>query len=184
LPVEEAERERLYQAKADRLTPISEWRIEGRLAVSNEKDGGSGAFRWSRSASGSHMDFHGALGRGAWTLEASKQSAEMTLADGTVRRADSVEELVWRVVGWRIPVESLSWWARGLAEPGNFKERVVDGEGNISSLQQNDWAIAYDRYGVFEGASLPTRLTARQGEWKIKLAIRSWELNETGEADD
>lgn len=178
--VEEGERIRLYQAKADRLAPISEWSMRGRLAVSNEEDGGSGNFRWSKSASGSQMNFHGALGRGAWALEASNQVAEMTLADGTIHRADTVDELVQREVGWKIPVESLSWWVRGLAEPGEFQVRMIDNNGDISKLQQNGWDIIFDRYRVIEGISLPTRLTALQGVWKVKLAIRDWYLEIEG----
>jgi len=181
MKVEEAERARLYQAKADQLLPVNGWGLQGRLAVSDKDDGGSGNFRWSTDASDSHMDFHGALGRGAWTLEANQKGAEITLADGAVHRAESVEQLVQRVVGWKIPVESLAWWVRGLAEPGPFKQRDIDDAGNISNLVQNGWAIVYDRYRVFDGLSLPTRMTARKAEWKVKLAVKSWTLDD---ADD
>jgi outer membrane lipoprotein LolB len=87
-------------------------------------------------------------------------------------------------VKWEIPVESLSWWVRGLATPGRFRERVIDGDGNISKLLQDGWTIEYDRYRVFEGLNLPVKLTARQGKWKVKLAIRSWDLNEAPVAND
>jgi len=180
----ESERVRLYQIKSDQLATYSAWSLEGRLAISNEDDGGSGQFRWNRNAAGSRMDFHGALGRGAWQLEADEQGAELSLADGTVHRADSIDRLVRQQVKWEIPVENLSWWVRGLATPGRFRERVLDGEGNISKLQQDGWTIEYDRYRVFEGLSLPVKLTARQGKWKVKLAIRSWDLNGAPAADD
>ena len=175
--LEESERVRLYQAKSDQLVTLSAWNMEGRLAVSNEADGGSGQFRWNRNTAGSRMDFHGALGRGAWKLEANEQGAELTLADGTVHRADSIDQLVQQQVKWEIPVESLSWWVRGLSIPGKFRERVIDGEGNISKLLQDGWTIEYDRYRIFGGLNLPVKLTAHQGKWKVKLAIRSWEFN-------
>jgi outer membrane lipoprotein LolB len=177
--LEEAERVRLHQAKADRLAVFSAWNMEGRLAVSNEVDGGSGQFRWAKDADGMRMDFHGALGRGAWKLEAGEQGAELILADGTVHDADSVDQLVRQEVGWEIPVENLSWWIRGLATPGRFRKRDIDGEGNVSKLLQDGWTIEYGRYRVFEGVSLPVKLTAYRGKWKVKLAIRSWDLAET-----
>jgi outer membrane lipoprotein LolB len=177
--LEESERVRLYQAKSDQLAAFSAWNMEGRLAVSNETDGGSGQFRWNSNAAGSRMDFHGALGRGAWTLEADEQGAELALADGTVHRAESIDRLIRQQVKWEIPVENLSWWVRGLATPGQFRERVIDGQGNISKLLQDGWTIEYGKYRVFEGLNLPVKLTAHQGKWKVKLAIRSWDLNET-----
>jgi outer membrane lipoprotein LolB len=184
LPEDEAQRSSLYQSKIQRLLPYRNWGLEGRLAVTNEEDGGSGNFRWRESGQESHMDFHGALGRGAWVLDAGPDQAEITLADGTVRRAPTVTELVRREVGWKIPVENLSWWVRGMAVPGTSGKRVLDEQGNLTELQQNGWTIAYDRYREFGDVSLPVRLTAQQAEWKIKLAIRSWSLDAPGEARD
>lgn len=180
----ESERARIYQVKSDQLAILGAWKMEGRLAVSNESDGGSGQFRWNKNASDNRMDFHGTLGRGAWKLEADEQGAELTLADGTVHRAYSIDQLVRQQVGWEIPVENLSWWVRGLATPGHFRKRVIDGEGNISKLLQDGWAIEYDRYRVFGDISMPVKLTAYQGDWRVKLVIRSWDLTETVAADD
>jgi len=179
----EQEQERLFQAKSDQLLVFSSWSLEGRLAVSNETDGGSGQFRWKKSDSEILMDFHGALGRGAWKLEANAQGAELVLADGTIYRAGSIDHLIRQQVGWEIPVENLSWWVRGLAAPGKFRSRVVDDEGNISLLLQDGWSIEYDRYRVFDDINLPVKLTAHKGDWKVKLAIRNWSLTAPGSGD-
>jgi outer membrane lipoprotein LolB len=113
---EQAQREPLYQQRSARLEHLASWALEGRLAVSDDQDGGSGSFRWQRDGAGSRMDFHGALGRGAWRMLADKQSAELTFADGATYRAASVETLVREQVGWPVPVEMLGWWVRGLAD--------------------------------------------------------------------
>ena len=55
---------------------------------------------------------------------------------------------------------------------------MIDEEGNLSELLQGGWTIEYGRYRTFEGVNLPVKLTARQAEWKVKLAIRDWELVE------
>ena len=182
--VEETERVRLYQAKSDQLAVFSAWTLEGRLAISNEADGGSGQFRWKTDDEGVQMDFHGALGRGAWELMADKQGAELALADGTIHQADSIDQLVRQQLEWEIPVESLAWWVRGLATPGRFKKRDIDGDGNVSKLLQDGWTIEYGRYRGYAGISLPVKLTAYRGKWKVKLAIRSWNLTEAVVGDD
>ena len=168
----------LYQARSDHLARFSDWSMVGRLAVSDSKDGGSGHFSWKEISGGSQMDFHGALGRGAWRLEADGQGAELKLADGTIHHADSIDQLVRIQVGWEIPVDKLSWWVRGLVAPGEYQQRLLDEKGNMDELLQSGWTIEYGRYRVFDGVSLPVKLVARQADWKVKLAISDWKLLE------
>ena len=182
--VEEKERGRLYQAKSDQLAVFSAWALEGRLAISNEAEGGSGQFRWETNDQSIQMDFHGALGRGAWKLKADRQGAELSLADGTIHHADTIDQLVRQQLEWEIPVESLAWWVRGLATPRRVQRRDIDGEGNVSKLLQDDWTIEYSKYRAYEGINLPVKLTAYRGKWKVKLAIRSWNLTEVIVEDD
>ena len=174
----ESARASLYDQRYDQLSALTAWSMVGRLAISNEKEGGSGHFNWQQNSADSRMDFHGALGRGAWKLTANESGAELQLADGTVHSADSVEQLVRVQVGWEIPVDNLSWWVRGLAAPGEIDERAIDERGNLRELVQDGWVIEYGKYKVFEGVNLPSRLTARQDDWRVKLAIRNWELAE------
>jgi outer membrane lipoprotein LolB len=182
--VDDPGRMRLYETRSEQLARFSNWNMVGRLAVSNSDDGGSGRFSWRKYAGDSQMDFHGALGRGAWRLVADSGGAELELADGTVHRADSIDQLVRTQVGWDIPVDSLSWWVRGLVAPGEYQERLIDDEGNLSELLQGGWTIEFGRYGTVKGISLPVKLTARQADWKVKLAIRDWELLEQQDSNE
>jgi len=171
-------RTRLYESRSDQVASFSNWNMVGRLAVSNSDDGGSGHFSWRKSSGDSQMDFHGALGRGAWRLLADAGGAELELADGTIHRADSIDDLVRLRLGWEIPVDNLSWWVRGLVAPGGFEDRMIDDKGNLSELVQDGWTIAYGRYDSVDGISLPLKLTASHADWKVKLAIRDWDLIE------
>lgn len=171
-----AARETAYRENAGRLQRIAGWTLEGRLAVSDASDGGSGYFRWRQQGARARMDFHGALGRGAWHLVADGSEAVLEFADGAIYRADSVDDLVRGQVGWPVPVASLAWWVRGLAAPGAVQHRQLDEDGRLSELQQADWRIEYGRYGGVGDVALPMRMTARQDRRTVKLAIRSWEL--------
>jgi outer membrane lipoprotein LolB len=176
--VDEPGRARLYEMKSSQLLTFSNWALIGRLAVSNSEEGGSGNFKWKNNTGDSQMDFHGALGRGAWRLAADAAGAKLELADGTNYKADSIDELVRLQVGWEIPVSSLSWWVRGLVAPGEYRERKIDNEGNLVELLQHGWHIEYGRYSTVEGIHLPARLTARKADWKVKLVVRDWVLGE------
>jgi outer membrane lipoprotein LolB len=140
------------------------------------------AARLGQQPGGSRMDFHGALGRGAWRLLADTNGAELEFADGRRYRAESIDELVRAQVGWPVPVEALAWWVRGLAAPGKLQQRVLDEEGRLSLLQQGGWHIEFGRYGMTDGEAMPARMIARQQDRSVKLAIRKWELSGSHES--
>jgi len=177
LDAEQAARLPLYEQRAARLELRQTWALEGRLAVSDDRDGGSGVLSWRQRPGNSRMDFHGALGRGAWRLLAGADGAELEFADGRQYRADSIDDLVRGQIGWAVPVEALAWWVRGLAAPGKLQHRVLDEEGRLSLLQQDGWRIEFGRYGTVEGEAMPAKMTARQDDRTVKLAIRKWELS-------
>lgn len=181
LDTDQALRQPLYEQRAAHLGSLDHWALEGRLAISDDQDGGSGYLNWRQEAGSSRMDFHGALGRGAWRLLATADGAELEFADGRMYRADSIDDLVRGQVGWQVPVETLAWWVRGLAAPGDVEQRTLDEEGRLSQLQQHGWSIEYGRYGTVDGETMPLRMTARQQDRTVKLAIRKWELARTHE---
>jgi outer membrane lipoprotein LolB len=173
---EQAERQPLYEDRLARLGPIDSWTLEGRLAISDDQDGGSGFLQWRHESGDSRMDFHGALGRGAWRLEAGRNGAELEFADGRIYRADTIDALVRGQVGWKVPVDKLSWWVRGLAAPGRVERRALDEAGRLSQLDQFGWSIEYGRYGAVGDNTMPLKMTARQADRTVKLVVRKWEL--------
>ena len=166
-----------YETRVSAITKLESWTLRGRLAVSDENDGGSGTLRWQEGPGGSRMDFHGAMGRGAWRLVAGGGQAELDIADGKRYTAATVGELVRGQLGWELPVENLSWWVRGVAAPGSTDRRTLGEHGTLSFLSQSGWDIEFGRYREVEGLSLPMKLTARQDGKSVKLAIRDWETN-------
>lgn len=182
LDTEQAARLPLYEERAARLGQRESWSLEGRLAVSDNSDGGSGFLSWQQHPGSSRMDFHGALGRGAWRLLADTNGAELEFADGRRYRAKGIDELVRAQVGWQVPVEALSWWVRGLAAPGKLQQRILDEQGRLSLLQQGGWHIEFGRYGMTDGEAMPARMIARQQDRSVKLAIRKWELSGSHES--
>ena len=117
-------------------------------------------------------------------LIAPDADAELTFADGATYRASSVEMLVREQVGWPVPIEMLGWWVRGLAAPGPVQQRTLDEEGRLSTLQQEGWAIEYSRYGEVGEVAMPSRMTARQDDRSVKIAVKRWQLSSRDDARD
>ena len=165
-----------HDLRKDGLAGMDDWAIEARLAVNDGSDGGSGKLRWHEGGDRRQMDFHGALGRGAWRLESTADGAQLELADGRSYRAVTVGELVREQLGWSIPVEALSWWVLGLEAPGSIDSRSLDENGTLRSLSQQGWEIEFDRYRDVGGIDMPHKMTASQADKSVKLAVRQWTL--------
>jgi outer membrane lipoprotein LolB len=89
-----------------------------------------------------------------------------------------VAELVLKEVGWKVPVEALTWWIKGLAQPDDWETRALDENGRLKKLRQFGWDVDFASYGELHGYWLPTRLSARRGDYSVKIAVREWRLGE------
>jgi outer membrane lipoprotein LolB len=167
----------LHESRFEQLSTLRDWRLEGKLAVNDGKEGGSGKLDWHEQPGGSSLSFRGALGRGAWRLRSNETGAALELADGTTRHADTIEQLVIEYVGWSIPVEHLASWVRGLAAPGQWEMRELDEQGSLRALSQNGWRIEYGSYKEITGIEMPRKLTARRNDYTVKLVISQWQLS-------
>jgi outer membrane lipoprotein LolB len=172
----QADRVVLYESRFAELLGRDQWELEGRLALNDSRDGGSGHFSWQKQGEASSMGFRGTFGRGAWRLSADGDGAVLEFADGEIFRAPSVSQLVGQRLGWEIPVDALTWWVRGLTAPGDWAGRELDELGQLMRLSQFGWVIECGKYTDKEGALLPLKLTARRDTYTVKLAIRDWNL--------
>lgn len=172
--------ERRYVERQSRLQAVEQWTVEGRLAIRDGEDGGSGKLRWQAGPGGDRLDFHGALGRGAWRLLVEPEEAVLTLADGSVYRASSVDRLVVEQIGWPVPVAELSWWIRGLAAPGERARRSLGETGVLLELHQAGWTIEFDRYRAVGEELMPGFMNAQRGDRRVRFVVGDWTLS--GEA--
>jgi len=166
----------IYQQRADEIREIAEWGFSGKISLDDGDQGGSGRLKWDVLADSSELDFHGALGRGAWNLYIEPDRAVLKEANGEQQTAAAVNDLIQERIGWPLPVDALQWWVRGLAAPGVVDAEQFDPEGLLLHLSQFGWSIDLNRYKSFSGLSLPVRLDARRDNYRVKLAIGKWQM--------
>lgn len=166
-----------YQERSRKLNATSEWSLVGKISLDDADQGGSGRLQWDVKPGHTELDFHGAMGRGAWHLKIGPEGALLRMADGTEQNATSVNELVQESIGWPVPVEALQWWVRGLAAPGEVEDEQLGSDGLLMSLRQFGWSVDFRRYDSVDNMKLPIRLNATRDNYRVKLAISRWRMD-------
>jgi len=176
VPVSVADQQLGQRQRAALIREVSSWSIVARISIDDGEEGGSGRLQWVVRNDHSTMNFHGAMGRGAWQLENGPDGVLLRRADGVEHTAVSVDELVQQQIGWPVPVSALQWWIRGLVAPGEVDEQQLEPRGLLKSLSQFGWQIDFNRYTSDSGVAMPTRLDATHKNFRVKLAISRWHM--------
>jgi len=166
-----------YQDRTAKISANVEWALVGKISLDDGDQGGSGRLQWDVKPGHSELDFHGALGRGAWHLQIGPEGVLLKMADGTEQTAAGVSELIQDHMGWPVPLEALQWWVRGLAAPGVVENEQLGTDGLLISLRQFGWNVEFNRYDSFGDVALPIRLNATRDNYRVKLAISRWRMD-------
>lgn len=173
---------------ADRQTRVQQlrhWELSGKMAVKQPSDSGSGVINhWKQQDDHYDLSLSSAfLGLGTTRLQGVPGFIQLTLPNGELYQSTDPEKLVEAATGWQLPITGLTWWIKGLPEPGNDFRLLFDKEGRLASIRQHGWDIRYDRWRSFmdEYPELPARITALKGEKRVRLVVTQWQ--ESG-ADD
>jgi outer membrane lipoprotein LolB len=120
----------------------------------------------------------GPLGRGATRLQGSQQGVVLDMAGQPTMQALSAEALLEQQTGWRLPVEHLLWWVRGLPAPDSASRLQLDSQSRLARLAQAGWTLEYSRYQEVNGLQLPQRLQLSADNILLTLVITQWNLPE------
>ena len=162
------------------LRPLSDWSLEGRIAVSNDGKGGSGRIDWTQRGQAYAVSLSAPVTRQSWRLSGGPEGARLEGIEGGPRSGPDAQQLLLEATGWAIPVAALSDWVRGLrADAAGPARMEFEATGRLARLHQGGWVIDYgwpdaDADAASAGRVLPRRLDARQGEARVRLLVDTW----------
>jgi outer membrane lipoprotein LolB len=169
------------QAQATRAAVLArhpQWSLEGRVALSNGRNGGSGRIDWRQDGARFEVSLSAPITRQSWRLAGDGSLARLEGLDGGVREGVDAQALLRDATGWVVPVTSLADWVRGAADARlPAASMQFDAQGRLARMEQGGWTIDYTDWqpDAGLGIELPHRLNASQGDARVRLVVDAWQ---------
>lgn len=163
------------------IEALNDWEFQSRAAVRTGVTGGSGSLDWTQVGPVSALSLRGPFDTGRISLTGTAERMLITDGKGNSRVSSDPVALLEEQTGWRVPLDRLQRWVRGLpTEPlaelrdGDFR---LDDEGRLVRLSEADWELSYERYrDVSETVALPHFIEMKNEDVRIRLVIDRWLL--------
>lgn len=158
----------------------SSWSLQGRVALSNGRNGGSGNIDWRQQGGAYEVALSAPVTRQSWRLSGDASAARLEGLEGGTRTGSDPEQLLREATGWEIPVAALSSWVRGArADEADFGPATVafGADRRLARIEQAGWTIDYAAWQPqsTDAPILPVRLNAQRGQAKVRLVVDRWE---------
>lgn len=175
-PVRETVAESVWLAHRTTLETLTDWQVQGRVAIRRGEDGWNASFDWRQRRDSYRIRLRGPFGQGGIELHGDNLGVWMRRSDEPPVYARSVEDLLAQEIGWRLPVLGLVDWLRGLPVATQPATLDWDQEGRLQFLQQDGWRIDYPRYRDVGARQLPDKLRLTRDQLHVKLVIDQWQV--------
>lgn len=154
---------------------IQQFSLKGRLGVTSTPKSFSGRIGWQHTSENDHIDVFSPLGAKVANIIKTAVDVTLTNSKNELISAPDIETLTEETLGFKLPLDGLSYWALGRPSDSKLVEYVTwDNEGRIIELKQNGWDIQYDDYTMNDGYFLPRKTTLKSETLVIKLIVEKW----------
>ena len=161
------------------MPEISQFQLAGRVAVKYADQGFSGGLRWRHDAAQDDMLLLNPLGQGVAHIVSTPIGVTLDTSDRQRYQARDAESLTEKILGWRLPLHGLRYWAQGMAAPNVPSKAQRDSTGHLIQLSQDGWDIEYRAYKDVSGKMLPGKIFMQRDDLEIKLLLDTWDLSST-----
>ena len=160
-------------AREAELAQRTNWRLSGRIAVSDGRDGGSGQIAWTQRGERYEIALNAPVTRRSWRLVGEPGYARLEGLDGGPFIGDSAETLLQEHLDWTVPLSDLAAWVRGIRAPGTAAIRFA-ASGLPEQMAQGGWTIDYRSFDQGLDPAMPSRVFAARGARRVRLQVSDW----------
>ncbi len=168
----------LYDDWKPRLVNQKTWHVEGKLAFISPDERQSANLNWQQRENNNDLVLTSFIGTRILQLKQTSKMAELEFDDKKYFDTDAAR-LLKRLTGFTLPVNNAGSWLKGTIDDQSL---VVDQLGRAKQVLWFDnngkkWQIDYSSYIQSEGYWLPTKLTLKHQQIKIKIQLYDWRFN-------
>ena len=173
-----AERDAAMAALAAREAALAlhaTWRLEGRVALTNNGRGGSGRLEWQQHGGDFSVELSAPVTRQGWRLSGREGDVVLEGLEGGPRRGTDAAKVLRDATGWEIPVGALASWVRGARADDGPADLEFAADGQLVRLRQQGWTLDYaDWQPQPAGFDLPMRVSASRDDARVRLVVDAW----------
>ncbi len=150
-----------------------------------------GKFTWKQGNDKTHIDLFSPLGQTMAVIDITPGQAVFTASGKLPLIAADADELVFRQLGWPLPVSGMHNWLQGCATDASGKPFQAD-PAHPEITTQNHWHIHYVNWQSFrDNRLIPRRIDmthtppvgASVSDIKIRLVIDEWDTKNQKPSD-
>lgn len=164
------------RAREQTLAGANHWALQGRLGVSNGRDGGSGSFSWTQDGDHYVFELRAPITGKSFRLSGGPAGALLEGLDGGPLHGVDAETLMHKALGWEVPLRDLRAWVLGLRADSGPAELSFGANRLPALLQQDGWSVDYRAWDESHQPPLPSKMYAARPPYKVRLSIESWQF--------
>ncbi|KGI77185.1 lipoprotein insertase outer membrane protein LolB [Oleiagrimonas soli] len=162
------------QAREQALSARTHWTIEARLAVTDGEHGGSGGLTWTQDGDRYDFTLRAPVTGRSFRLRGGPGGAELDGLDQGPMHGVDAEHLLARALGWRVPLQQLRYWVKGLRAPDSPATLRFGNDHLPSLLQQDGWKVEYRDWFADSQPAVPRKVFASMGNYRVRVSIEHW----------
>ena len=159
----------------------ADFQLRGKLGVVEGSESFSARFLWRQQGPGFTIDLWGPLGQGRVRLTGDERRLAVVDGKGAILTEGNHADVMHAHLGWSLPLAVLPDWVLGAPGASRASRHPqYDAAGHLVAFEQLDWAVAYGNHREVAGANgarwLPRTITARKGDYRVRLVISEWQI--------
>lgn len=170
-----------HKQRLEQLSLIKRWQVQGKIAFIQSKSRESATMHWQVDETQRTQQLRLSTYLGINVLKVESNHNNHTVqVDGQTYQDENLKSLIYSLTGLTIPVEALASWLKAMpyheSDIITYQKQTQFPANLISDYNNEQWVITYSNFHSVSGYNLPTKLTIKKDDLRIKIAINKWSL--------
>jgi outer membrane lipoprotein LolB len=163
-----------WEVRRTALQQRDRFDLSGRIAVAAAQEGFNAKLRWKQQGTRSNLALDGPLGVGGVRITSDGHTLNVVNSRGEQLDSDAARSEIAARLGFEPPLDSLRFWVLGVPDPSRPADEVLDDSQRLATLRQDGWQIDYGTYTNVGGQWLPSRMTLKRDDVRVRLLVDGW----------